>query len=139
MSVTTEQSFELNSVDYADDNVYVMSTSPFQDAGTPRVNRAQLSQANGEVTQGATYEAKEIVLECAIIDVDDADDLDTKIANVVTAYEAAHAGGETALVLGRYPDKTYQARPIPPAPSFARGVNGAIFTITLLASDPVPT
>jgi len=137
MAVNSAGSFSFNSVNYWGDSYHVLVRTQglvVPDIPAERVHRQPLSGADGDVTQGSTYEALEIVLPCVCHAGDGT--LETKLAAIRTALIAAD-GQERTLVLKWLPaaGDTFQARRIGPV-KFDRKANGAYFELRFLASEP---
>lgn len=115
----------------------VITRRPWPYMPRPRVWRQSLADANGEVTAGRTFEAREFVFDCAV-EVNTGD-LESTLDTIVDLFATAHASGElTPIVFGFKPDTEYQVRIVDEI-RFESQLNGAEFTLSLVAPDPIGT
>lgn len=130
-------SFLFDGVDMYDVYGVVITRRPWPHMPKPRVWRQPLADANGEVTAGRAFGAREFVFDCAV--EDNAGDLQTTLEAIVTLFADAHTSGELkTIVFGYRPTEQYMVRIVDEI-RFEAGLNGAEFTLSLVAPDPMPT
>lgn len=95
----------------------------------PRVNVSPLSQANGVVTQGSTFDETRITVECATTASDTAA-VETQMTAIVNALRATQAGPGT-LIFDAFPTRAYDARLVS-AIDGQLGLNGESFTLEFI-------
>jgi hypothetical protein len=99
--------------------------------------RQELADAHGEVTAGRTFDAREFDFDCAVVDNTGA--IETVLDNIVDVFANAHLSGAlTPVVFGYRPNVQYLCRIVDEI-RFEPGLNGAEFTLKLLAPDPIGT
>lgn len=134
MAIETSASFSFNGTDLAGSSyqVYVLNHDlPYLPPA--RVAQAELSGADGAVTQGANYGSFEVTLDCMCVGSSPSD-VDTKLQAVATLLKNSETG-EKAFVIGTNSGDTYQARLVSEIRP-QRFLNGAAFTLTFLVSYP---
>jgi predicted phage tail component-like protein len=126
-------SFTYNGTDLGEDayGLYVVGVSaPL--FGKPRVDIRPLSQADGVVTQGSTFGAIEIRMECKVVAPDPAN-LNTQLEAIAGVLRAT-AEGEKTLIIDQWPARQYTARLISLFDP-DQAIGGAEFSLTWI----VPT
>lgn len=94
-------SFSFRGVDFAGYGVYVVGRK-WPRLPEPRVNEASFSQRDGGVTQGASFERRRIVLECALV-ASNASARETAVESMIAALAESQTEGPGDLVVD-YPN-----------------------------------
>lgn len=119
--------------DLWDQKVFVMSHDA-PGVPAPRVNLQRLSMANGEVSQGATFDAFTMTIECAVA-ASSAANAATYWAELLDIFETTLADGEKELILGEEPSIYYNAVCLSPLRKDIKGINGFTFTLEFRVTD----
>ena len=138
MAIESTKSFTWNGIDFSGDDyqVYLVNRDRFgytPDLPQPRVDVQGLSGSSGAVTQGATWEAERLVLECAMVAADSTA-RETKLLAIRTALEAAQEG-EKYIIFGLRTGYKRLVRLVRVSP-FVRKGNGALFTLEFVWPYP---
>lgn len=145
-------SFTLNGVDYGGANYGVIVTDVEEETPELKVHVAELSGANGAVTQGEYVGARYLTLRCLVVanyalinpdpgegeplveDLTDARLLQQ--ANIETALRNAHTAGETTFYLDRDSTDTKTVRPINLPRYKIRSPHAAEFELRVIQPNP---
>ena len=126
-------SFSWDDNDLWDQKVYI-TNHDLPGVPQPRVNLHRLTGANGEVSQGATFEAFTLTLECAVVAATGTL-ANTYYDELVEIFEATFADGEKELILGEDATIYYNAVCMSPFRKDIKGINGFTFTLEFRVTD----
>ena len=132
-----EYGFELDGTDMSTTpyNIYVVDGEPPL-VPEPRIFEKRKATTNGSVIQGASYEAARFTLSCACI-YSDASNPDTTLDAIAGKLLAATVAAKTFRI-GIRQSKQYTVRVTSAFEPDRRG-NGALFSISFIAPNPIPT
>ena len=127
-------SFKWDGNDLYDQKVFIIGPDKAPGVPQPRVNLQRLSGANGEVSQGATFEAFTITLDCAVI-ATTGTLANTYWTQLKTIFNDSVLEGEKVLILGSDATKYYNARCMSGLTKDLDGINGFTFSLEFRVTD----